>query len=93
MDERALTLLNNLASACKTKLTPESWVHLHQFILYIHLQQLQTHPDSIRSLLILRGCSVQKASWILQQYQQGLSLLQLYDAKKQEQGKPSRSSG
>jgi hypothetical protein len=83
MDERALTLLNELASACRqTKLTPDSWGHLHQFTLYIHLQQLQTHPDSIRSLLILRGCSIQKATWILQQYQQGLALLRLYDAKK-----------
>jgi hypothetical protein len=83
MDERALTLLNELASACsQTKLTPESWVHLHQFILYIHLEQLQTHPDSIRSLLILRGCSIQKASWVLQQYTQGLALLRLYDAHK-----------
>lgn len=80
MDERALTLLNELASACKhPKFTPERWGHLHQFTLYMYRTRLHTHPDSIKSLLLRRGCSRQKASWILQQYQQGLALLQLYD--------------
>jgi hypothetical protein len=83
MDERALKLLNELASACKKpKFPPESWGHLHEFILYMYRTRLHTHPDSITSLLILRGCSRQKASWILQHYQQGLALLQLYDDQK-----------
>jgi hypothetical protein len=80
MDERALRLLNELASACKSpKLTPEGWGHVHQFTLYMYRTRLHTHPDFIKSLLMRRGCSRQKASWVLQHYQQGLALLQLFD--------------
>jgi hypothetical protein len=55
---------------------------VHEFTLYMYRTRLHTHPDSMKTLLMRRGCSRQEASWILQQYQQGLALLQLYDNEK-----------
>lgn len=83
MDQHAMGLLQVFAKACpRTLLRHDDWQRLYEFTLHVHRQRVVPTTRTVRDYLITQGCSLQKASWLSNQFGHFCALLRLYDGQK-----------
>jgi hypothetical protein len=85
MDKHIKTLLQDLAHTCPAaELQREDWQKLYEIALYGHLNGIVLTARSVRVFLHNHGCSVQKAAFLGQQVDHLMTLLTLYDERRNE---------
>jgi hypothetical protein len=85
MDKTAHDMLKGFADTCPcSTIREEHWEQLYHFTVYVHRQGLNTEDRTIRDYLVHRGCSRQKANWLIAQYRHFSKLLTIYDERKRD---------
>jgi len=81
MDMTARKLLEAFSVACPKTLREEDWQRLYAFTLHVHRRHIVPTNRTVRDYLISQGCSLQKASWLSNQFHHLSDILKLYDEK------------
>ncbi len=83
-EHQAMVLLGIFAKACPKKLlSPGDWQRFYEFSLFVHQHSLVICPRMVREYLTTEGYSLQKASWLGNQFEHLRIILKLYDEKKE----------
>jgi hypothetical protein len=88
MDQHARALLQVFARACSNAvLQSDDWQKLYDLVLYVHQHRVVSPTRMVREYLVTQGCSLQKASFLSNQYDRLHTILRLYDEQRSRTAK------